>query len=206
MRIWAGAVTRESSAEPAGRHASLAGFFLGLFAADLRLRLIIAWALGAGLTAVGLYASWTWDLPTGPAIVTAFGAATALMVLGLSVPKLTMRAAALFASAVVALAGLLLVAFPAMDQPWLDALEDIAPPVQTAFLSSGERFTRIDQNTLRYQVTVEDPQTWPRPWTAEWPFLATSNRLFETACHEGNYSVENTLRGARAEEQRQLQR
>jgi|KBSSwiStaDraftv2_1062776.scaffolds.fasta_scaffold09240_7 hypothetical protein len=69
-----------------------------------------------------------------------------------------------------------------------------------------ERFTRIDQNTLRYQVTVEDPQTWPRPWTAEWPFLATSNRLFETACHEGNYSVENTLRGARAEEQRQLQR
>jgi hypothetical protein len=65
-----------------------------------------------------------------------------LMVLGLSVPKLTMRAAALFASAVVALAGLLLVAFPAMDQPWLDALEDIAPPVQTAFLSSGERFTR----------------------------------------------------------------
>jgi hypothetical protein len=64
------------------------------------------------------------------------------VVLGLSVPKLTMRAAALFASAVVALAGLLLVAFPAMDQPWLDALEDIAPPVQTAFLSSGERFTR----------------------------------------------------------------
>ena len=114
----------------------------GLFAADLRWRLLLAWALGAGLTAVGLYASWTWDLPTGPAIVTAFGAATALVVLGLSVPKLTMRAAALFASAVVALAGLLLVAFPAMDQPWLDALEDIAPPVQTAFLSSGERFTR----------------------------------------------------------------
>ena len=114
----------------------------GLFAVDLRWRLLLAWALGAGLTAVGLYASWTWDLPTGPAIVTAFGAATALVVLGLSVPKLTMRAAALFASAVVALAGLLLVAFPAMDQPWLDALEDIAPPVQTAFLSSGERFTR----------------------------------------------------------------
>src|SRR6187551_3016181 len=41
---------------------------------------ILAWALGAGLTAVGLYASWTWDLPTGPKIVTAFGAATALVV------------------------------------------------------------------------------------------------------------------------------
>jgi zinc/manganese transport system permease protein len=36
------------------------------------------------------------------------------------------------------------VAFPAMDQPWLDALEDIAPPVQTAFLGSGERFTRSE--------------------------------------------------------------
>ena len=66
----------------------------GLFAADLRWRLLLAWALGAGLTAVGLYASWTWDFPTGPAIVTAFGAATALVVLGLWVPKLTMRAAA----------------------------------------------------------------------------------------------------------------
>ena len=114
----------------------------GLFVAELRRRLLLTWALGAGLTAVGLYASWTWDLPTGPAIVTAFGAATALVVLGLSLPKLTMGAAALLASFLVALAGLLLVAFPAMDQPWLDALEDIAPPVQTAFLSSGERFTR----------------------------------------------------------------
>jgi zinc/manganese transport system permease protein len=43
-----------------------------------------------------------------------------------------------------ALAGLLLVAFPKMDQPWLDALEDIAPPVQTVFLDSGERLTRKD--------------------------------------------------------------
>ena len=58
-----------------------------------------------------------------------------------------MRAAALLPRsavclAVVALAGLLLVAFPAMDQPWLDALEDIAPPSRRRFLSSGERFTR----------------------------------------------------------------
>jgi zinc/manganese transport system permease protein len=114
----------------------------GLFAADVWWRLLLAWALGAGLTGVGLYASWTWDFPTGPAIVTAFGAASALVVLGISVTKLTMRAAARCAFVVVALAGLVLVAFPAMDQPWLDALEDISPPVQTAFLSSGERFTR----------------------------------------------------------------
>ena len=69
-----------------------------------------------------------------------------------------------------------------------------------------ERFTRVDQNTLRYRVTVEDPETWGRPWTADWPFRATSNPLFETACHEGNYAIENALRGARFEEQHQAQR
>lgn len=114
----------------------------GLFAASLRRRLVLAWAVGTALTAVGLYASWTWDLPTGPAIVTAFGAATALVALGFTAKRLTWRKVRIFASAVAALAGFLLVAFPRMDQPWLDALEDIAPPVQTAFLDSGERFTR----------------------------------------------------------------
>jgi len=46
--------------------------------------------------------------------------------------------------AATALAGLLLVAFPRMDQPWLDALESIAPPVQTVFLTEHERATRAD--------------------------------------------------------------
>jgi zinc/manganese transport system permease protein len=114
----------------------------GLFAASLLRRLVLAWALGAALTGVGLYASWTWDLPTGPAIVTAFGAATALAALGFSVRKLTWRQAGLFASAVALLAGLLLVAFPRMDHPWLDVLEDMAPPLQIAFLDAGERLTR----------------------------------------------------------------
>jgi zinc/manganese transport system permease protein len=116
----------------------------GLFAPGLLHRLVLAWALGAAVTAAGLYASWTWDLPTGPAIVTAFGAATALVALGFSARKLTTRTAGIFACAVTALAGLLLVAFPQMGQPWLDALEDIAPPVQTAFLDSGDRLTRND--------------------------------------------------------------
>jgi len=69
-----------------------------------------------------------------------------------------------------------------------------------------ERFTRVDENTLRYRVTVDDPETWARSWTAEWPFKASNNTLFETACHEGNLSIENALRGARAEERRQTQR
>ena len=66
-----------------------------------------------------------------------------------------------------------------------------------------ERFTRVDEHTLRYRVTVDDPDTWARPWTAEWPFKTSDNKLFETACHEGNYAIENAMRGARADEQRQ---
>jgi hypothetical protein len=65
-----------------------------------------------------------------------------------------------------------------------------------------ERFTRIDAKTLRYRVTVEDPDTWANPWTAEWPFRAVDIALFSVECHEGNYAIENILRGARAEERR----
>ena len=77
---------------------------------------------------------------------------------------------------------------------------------KTHFRNSGlrlhvvERFTRTGPMTLRYQVTAEDPETWARSWTAEIPFTATRERMFEYACHEANYSMENTLRGARAEE------
>jgi hypothetical protein len=65
-----------------------------------------------------------------------------------------------------------------------------------------ERFTRVDATTLRYRVTVEDPDTWATAWTAEWPFKATGARMFGVDCHEGNYAIENFLRGARAEERR----
>jgi hypothetical protein len=65
-----------------------------------------------------------------------------------------------------------------------------------------ERFTRVDENTLRYQFTVEDPSTWTRPWSAEVPWAKTIGPLFEHACHEGNYGLPNILAGARAEERR----
>jgi hypothetical protein len=65
-----------------------------------------------------------------------------------------------------------------------------------------ERFTRVDTKTLRYRVSVEDPDTWATAWTAEWPFRATDARMFGVECHEGNYAIENFLRGARAEERR----
>jgi len=63
-----------------------------------------------------------------------------------------------------------------------------------------ERFTRVDENTIRYQFTVDDPSTWTRPWSAEVPWAKTIGPLFEHACHEGNYGLGNILAGARAEE------
>ena len=65
-----------------------------------------------------------------------------------------------------------------------------------------ERFTRINDRTLRYQVTVDDPQTWTKPWTAAFPLEQDpSFYLFEFACHEGNYwSMRSMLGGARLEE------
>jgi hypothetical protein len=60
-----------------------------------------------------------------------------------------------------------------------------------------ERIKRVDADTLLYRFTVDDPATWERPWTGEYPWVATSERLFEYACHEGNYSLANMLRGAR---------
>ena len=63
-----------------------------------------------------------------------------------------------------------------------------------------ERFTRVDPKTLRYRVTVDDPDTWATAWTAQWPFRAADIRMYGVDCHEGNYAIENFLRGARAEE------
>jgi hypothetical protein len=65
-----------------------------------------------------------------------------------------------------------------------------------------ERFTRVDEDTIRYQFTVDDPATWTRPWSAEVPWKKDIGPLFEHACHEGNYGLYNTLAGARAEEKR----
>jgi len=65
-----------------------------------------------------------------------------------------------------------------------------------------ERFRLIDANTLQYEATLNDPQTWTKPWTISFPWKRDSNYLmFEYSCHEGNYAMRNLLSGARAEEQ-----
>jgi hypothetical protein len=64
-----------------------------------------------------------------------------------------------------------------------------------------ERFAIVDGNTLKYSVTVEDPDTYTAPWTVSFPYTREENyRQFEYACHEGNHAVPNSLNGARAEE------
>ena len=65
-----------------------------------------------------------------------------------------------------------------------------------------ERFTRTAEDTLTYRFTVDDPKVWTRPWTAEVPWKKGIGPIFEHACHEGNYSLTNLLRGAREDEKR----
>ena len=59
-----------------------------------------------------------------------------------------------------------------------------------------ERFTRIDADTLLYEATVEDETTWVRPWTYAIPVRRSDAAVYEYACHEGNYGLENILAGA----------
>ncbi len=60
-----------------------------------------------------------------------------------------------------------------------------------------ERFQRLDEETLLYSFTVDDPSSWKAPWSGEYPWPASDTRVYEYACHEGNYAMEGILKGAR---------
>jgi hypothetical protein len=67
-----------------------------------------------------------------------------------------------------------------------------------------ERFTRVDPDTIQYEVTIDDPHTYTKPWRMAFPLTTQPGyEVFEYACHEGNYGLRNILAGARAEEHRQ---
>ena len=59
-----------------------------------------------------------------------------------------------------------------------------------------ERFSVLDDNTLRYEYTITDPKTWTRPWSAEAPLPRIPPPLYEFACHEQNYGLINLVMGA----------
>jgi hypothetical protein len=79
---------------------------------------------------------------------------------------------------------------------------------QTAFQGSSEnmkvteRFTRLSDDQIKYEFTVNDPSTWEIPWKGEMPFVKINGPVFEHACHEGNYGIANTLAAVRLEEKK----
>jgi hypothetical protein len=109
---------------------------------------------------------------------------------------------------------------PAVMRPWLgdtvawwegDTLvaetKNVSPVQEgrtmTPVSSEGtvtERFTRIAQNELLYQFSVEDPVHYTQAWSGEYSFKPAKGRIYEYACHEGNYSMTGILRGARLAE------
>ena len=79
---------------------------------------------------------------------------------------------------------------------------DLSPFRGAQNLHMIERLTRADEDTILYQFTVEDPGMWTKPWSGELPIVKIQGQLYEYACHEANYALADTLRGARvAEEQ-----
>jgi hypothetical protein len=65
-----------------------------------------------------------------------------------------------------------------------------------------ERFTRVNEDTIVYRFTVDDPGTWTKPWSGETIMRKTRGPIFEYACHEGNYGLVDILAGARAAEKK----
>jgi hypothetical protein len=73
---------------------------------------------------------------------------------------------------------------------------------ETSHLHLVERFTRIDADIINYEVTVDDPSTFMKKWTALIPMVKSDGPLLEYACHEGNYGLANILSGSRAQEKK----
>ena len=63
-----------------------------------------------------------------------------------------------------------------------------------------ERFTRVDTETITWEISVTDATTYASPWTAMVPLKSSSDAIYEFACHEGNYGLEGVLKAARVED------
>ncbi len=180
-------------------------------------RLLLGWALGALVSAGGLWASFAWDLPTGAAIVATFGALMAVVGMACGVRALvrggwaSLVTLGVAACAAVALAGLLLALFPRMDHHWLDWLESGVPAVELAFLSPAERQAWRDSreglargaSELRRLRTLQEDVQWGRATLS--PEQQERLRQFLAARGEitaGDRFVLATLRGRARERER----
>jgi len=70
----------------------------------------------------------------------------------------------------------------------------------SAKLHTVEKYRRTGANVLEYEITIDDPETWVRPWTLMIPLRATQEMMYEYACHEGNIGLAGILKGARMQE------
>ncbi len=184
-------------------------------------RLVIGWTVGAMVSALGLWASFAWDLPTGAAVVATFGALMAVVACALGLWALArsvrergweaLRGVAIVACAAIGLAGMLLAAFPRMDHYWIDWTEDTAPLVELVFLTPAERQAWRDSREalergtaeLRRLKTLEVDARWGRATLTQEQqerlrqFLASRGEI--TA---GDRFVLKTLRGRARARQR----
>jgi len=74
--------------------------------------------------------------------------------------------------------------------------------VSTDKLHVIEKFTRTGTDGLRWEITIDDPGAWSKPWTAMIPLRHSKEDIYEYACHEDNYGLYGILAGARADERR----
>jgi hypothetical protein len=72
--------------------------------------------------------------------------------------------------------------------------------VSSEKLHVTERFSRSGPETLQYEITIDDPGAWTKPWSLMIPLRQSPNPVYEYACHEGNEGLKGILAGARAEE------
>jgi zinc/manganese transport system permease protein len=192
-----------------------------LLAGSVARRLVTGWALGFVVSVLGLWASFSWDLPTGAAVVATFGALIAAVALGLGMLALArgvrergweaLRGVGLVACGAVALAGLLLAAVPRMDHHWLNWLEEAVPSIELAFLTRGEGQTWRDsrealaraQAEVRRLKTLQEDVQWGRAKLTEdqqerlRQFLASRGEI-----SAGDRFVLRTLRAHARERQR----
>jgi hypothetical protein len=82
----------------------------------------------------------------------------------------------------------------------INFLRETSLPGSTEDTKLVERFTRVAADTIKYEFTVADPNSYTRPWTAVMPLTKTHGPLYEYACHEGNYAMTGILQGARAKD------
>jgi len=92
------------------------------------------------------------------------------------------------------------------EDPAREVIGPVRPLVLSRHTKITERFTRVSETELFYRYVVEDGELYTQPWAGEFSLTRYNGRIFEYACHEGNYSLTNALLGGRAADARAAER